>query len=182
MRCDSAGNENDEGTYLLVNISATIASVASSVSYKVQWKQTSASGYNTAVSFTPGQAVNAQMDPLKSYNIKVTATDDLTQATTITSTIASASYAIYRMAGGNGVAFGKVSELYGVEVKPSWPFYAHGKEIETLIMDIAHPIGSTIIFADASFDPNTSFPGTQWGLAETTTINNTTFYFWLRGR
>ncbi len=167
---------------MLVSISAVKADVADSMSYWVQWKQTTSGSYNTGVAFTPDEPINADMDPLKSYNVKVTVTDNIDQATTITSTIASASYAIYRMAGGNGVAFGKVSELYGVEVKPSWPFYAHGKEIETLIMDIAHPIGSTIIFADASFNPNTSFPGTQWGLAETTTINNTTFYFWLRGR
>lgn len=182
VRCDSAGIENDEGSYLLITIAATITSIASSVTYSVNYKEVNSSSAGATVSFTSGSVVNAGLDRLKSYALVVTATDNLGQTTEIAATIPSALYAIYRMAGGNGVAFGKVSELYGVEVNSSWPVYAHGKEIISLILDTAYPIGSVLTSADPNYNPNNEYIGSLWGNAGATTVNNITYYLWIRGR
>ena len=80
--------------------------------------------------------------------------------------IGTSTYTIYRMVGGKGVSFGKAADKYGVEVKEDWPFYTHGKEIEEMLLDYAHPVGSVIQTLDADFDPNVQWPWTQWGKLE----------------
>ena len=100
------------------------------------------------------------------YKIQVQITDSFGQTTTELFPLGAATYSIYRQAGGVGVSFGKISTLYGVEIREDWPFYTHGKEIEELLLDYAHPIGSIIQTLDAQFDPNVKWPWTQWGKLE----------------
>ncbi len=96
--------------------------------------------------------------------VKFTATDKLGQTTTYTFQMSTATYTIYRMAGGNGVAFGQAATKRGVEVAPDWPFYSHGKEIQKLILDIAHPVGTVLESVSQTFDPNAAWPWSYWGV------------------
>ncbi|MBR6863204.1 MAG: hypothetical protein IKM73_17990, partial [Acidaminococcaceae bacterium] len=64
---------------------------------------------------------------------------------------------------GTGIAFGKVCENDGaVEVRQDWDFYTHGQEIEHLLLDFAHPVGSVIESLSSTFNPNTLWPWTTW--------------------
>lgn len=184
-RCTNAGVLDDEETYALIRVlsQARIAGSDASISYVAKaWESTvptTSIPYITSSSFTtsiqsPTYIFGDSTKPLspeKSYTVHIIATatgtvngTTITQSTTAVLYIGTSTYTIYRMAGGKGVAFGKIAEKQGVEVKENWPFYTHGKEIEELLVDIAHPIGSIIESLDASFDPNASWPWTHWSL------------------
>lgn len=110
--------------------------------------------------------MGGELPTANSYNVTITVTDGYGLSSVYNGSVGSAIYTIHRQAGGKGVAFGKISELQGVEVAESWPFYTHGKEIQHLIVEAAHPIGSIIQTLDNSFNPNTLWPWTLWGKVE----------------
>lgn len=93
-------------------------------------------------------------------------------------------FTIYRMAGGKGVAFGTVSSRFGVEVAEAWPFYTHGEEIQELVMNMAHPVGSILSQIRSDLNPNTLWPWTQWAQLSDETISSGTLsitaHRWLR--
>lgn len=175
-RCKSGGTESDEGTYIKASANVIVSSYAAdagSTTIAVSVSEVGSSSVRASQSYTGNSITNRILgssnlpfEPEKNYAVTFTATDALGLSTSVVTTIGTALYIIHRMAGGHGVAFGKVSELAGTEVAPEWLFYTHGQEIEQLIMDISHPVGSIIQTMDAAFDPNTAWPWTLWGRIE----------------
>ena len=100
----------------------------------------------------------------------------------MTTTLGQAFYTVHRMAGGKGIAFGTISTTEGVTVNPDWPLYTHGQEIEHLILNAAHPIGSALETIDSGFNPSTLWPWTVWGRIATQTLDGMTVYLWVRAR
>jgi len=86
------------------------------------------------------------------------------------------------MAGGKGVAFGKIAEHKGVEVAETWPLYTHGEEIMELIVNAAHPVNSTLSTLDVRFDPRAEWPWTYWNLLSQVASTNPSYttYTWVR--
>lgn len=162
---------DDEGTALKVTITASFdstAGAASSDAYAAIVKEGSA----TVAQQSDIQNVLIVGDathltsPERTYRVDVTITDGYNVSSSVSVDIGTSTYTIYRMAGGKGVAFGQAANKYGVEVNEDWPFYTHGKEIQEMLLDYAHPVGSVIQTLDANFDPNEQWPWTQWGKLE----------------
>ncbi|MBR2799805.1 MAG: hypothetical protein IKE04_02795 [Oscillospiraceae bacterium] len=165
VRCNNDGTANDEGAYVSVAATASITGLAEVDNWTYQLRQTGSSTV-LAEGALPGGAgvIGGELDKDSTYIVTVTVTDSLGQTATASENIGSAIYTIYRMAGGKGIAFGKVADKYGMEVNEDWPLYTHGMEILQLIVDAAHPVGSVIQTADASWNPNVVWPWTTWVL------------------
>ena len=94
-RCNSNGNENDQGEYVKVTFSSEIASInnKNNASYKLEYKKTSDSGEPTEIELsnyagnytvTGGTYIFAA-DTGSSYEVKVIATDDFSSTSRTTS-------------------------------------------------------------------------------------------------
>lgn len=87
-RCDSAGDVAEEGTYIALTAMAQYSAVSgNSISLTYQTKESTASSWSSATSYTNGQKtiIGSAYDITKAYNVKVTATD--TVGNTITTTL-----------------------------------------------------------------------------------------------
>ena len=87
-RCDSAGDVAEEGTYIALTAMAQYSAVSgNSISLTYQTKESTASSWSSATSYTNGQKtiIGSSYDITKAYNVKVTATD--TVGNTITTTL-----------------------------------------------------------------------------------------------
>ncbi len=147
---------------LYVSISATASLAISSWAYSIT--RTGNTAVVASGSLTNGAGImGGSLDKDSGYTITVTATDALGQTASASADIGTSLYTIHRMAGGKGVAFGQISQRYGVEVTAEWPLYTHGSEIMELLVDTAHPVGSVIQTLDDGFDPNALWPWTHWG-------------------
>lgn len=168
---------DDEGTAMQVTITASFDPTAGAVIHSdpedpypyvaviKEGSATVASQSGTQKVLIVGDATH-QTSPERTYKVDVTITDGYNVSSTASVDIGTSTYTIYRMAGGKGVAFGMAANKYGVEVNEDWPFYTHGKEIQEMLLDYAHPVGSVIQSLDANFDPNVQWPWTQWGKLE----------------
>lgn len=162
-RCDQDGTPNDEGTYASIQASAIVTAIADVDSWTYTLRRAGSSAVIESGTLTDGAGIiGGSLSPEASYTVTVTVEDTLGQTASATAEIGSAIYTIHRMAGGKGVAFGKVSEKYGVELNPNWPLFAHGQEILELMVDIAHPVGSVVQTADEDWNPNEQWPWTTW--------------------
>lgn len=176
--------EDDEGGYLYVNCSVVkdnhasgdnrvVSVVVKELGQQAQVLQGSISivfdGNNGTASGHIGNGVYL-LDKEKTYTVSLQMTDSYNRSSSYTATILPALYTIHRQSGGRGVAFGKISELYGVEISENWPFYVHGEEIKQLILDYSHPVGS-VIESVQSFNPNELWPWSLWGKVSTETKN-----------
>ena len=164
-RCLESGRPDDEGGYISVEAAANKTVVT--------WNYTiTQTGHTTIVEQgnlgSDGTAIigGATLDKDIGYTVTVTAVCEYSQRVSASANVATSLYTIHRMAGGKGVAFGKVSNRYGVEVSEEWPFYTHGKEIQELLVEFSHPVGSIIQTISDSFDPNALWPWTHWSKLE----------------
>lgn len=114
LRCDVDGNTTDEGTYAKVDFSWETDKTVSSV--KIEWKNpddaewssvsVAASGTSGNVSQTIG---GGEISTEVSYTIRITI-EDTSGSNQYFATIGSAAYPIDVLAGGKGIAFGKVAD------------------------------------------------------------------------
>lgn len=161
---------DDEGDAFQVTVSAVFDTNAGAgaTPYAAVVKQGStqiATATNSNNVFVVGDTSHTT-SPEETYSIEVTVTDGYGKQTTQTTEIGTSVYTIYRLAGGKGVSFGKAADKYGVEVNEDWPFYTHGQEIQRMLLDYAHPVGSVLETLDEEFDPNEQWPWTKWGKLE----------------
>lgn len=79
-RCDSAGNPDDDGTYLYVKGTVSIATVNSLNSYtaKVQYKLSTDTSWTNAGSYTSGSAALFNVLTDNAYDVRIAVTDKLT--------------------------------------------------------------------------------------------------------
>ena len=115
IRCDSAGNEDEQGEYMNIryNLSVLPLNSVNAKTFKIQYKKSAETSYTTdtinATSYsTSGNRVVAA-DSGSTYDVIVSAADSFTE--TRKNLVLSTAYTIFNIkADGTGFAFGKVAE------------------------------------------------------------------------
>ena len=132
FRCVAGGTASDTGTYISAKATGTFSSVSSknSMTLKVQYALSTSSAYSTAVILTNGTASiigNGSIDINYSFKVKFTLSDQFNTIEKILN-VGTAAFTVFFRQGGNGVAFGKVSErANALEINGDWDIY-HGSE------------------------------------------------------
>lgn len=139
-RCDKDGTANDSGEYTKVTISGTVTALnnKNSATYTLEYKKTTASSY-TAVTLTEladtysvsNYTYIFAADSGSSYNVRLTITDDLSNAkrSTVVSTGATI---MHWKANGKGMGIGKVSEIDNT-LDMGWAIKMNGNRITGFI-------------------------------------------------
>lgn len=119
-RCNEDGSVNQEGEYVKVTFNASVTSLnnKNSATYTIQYKESSASSYGSAITlsdYTNNYSVTNGMyifkaDSSKSYNVMITAKDNFGNSGRTTS-VSTAFTLLHFSAGGTGIAIGKIVEL-----------------------------------------------------------------------
>lgn len=123
-RCDSVGTPKTDGTHARVNLTWDCDKTLSSI--VIEWKLTTANSYAEEDRYTylePDPSItssdfsevigNGRFSASSSYIIRVTVTDSV-DSTILPITLSSQLLTIHARPGGNGIAFGKMSEYEGV--------------------------------------------------------------------
>ena len=118
-RCDSSGNDDNDGTYFLSSTNVNFASCAghNAITLTCQWKRTDQSSYGTAVTIYSGITTpipysknqvlgGGNIDTDYSYDVKLTLSDAFSTVTFI-DYVSTAIYLMHFLHGGRGVAFGQ---------------------------------------------------------------------------
>ena len=198
IRCNQDGTANDDGAYMKVTCKTTITALndINSKSVVLTYKRKSETSWTTAKTWTAysiDEAVIISADADSSYDIKLTATDDFSGSdpATFTTEIGTTEAIMDFKSDGKGMAIGKASERYGLEVewnaqfnndvninevnfKPSDSFKEHWAAIlngETPsgtnpLLDLIHPVGS-IYWSTNITSPETLFGGTWEQIKDT---------------
>ena len=198
IRCNQDGTANDDGTYMKVTCKTTITALndINSKSVVLTYKRKSETSWTTAktwAAYSIDEAVIISADADSSYDIKLTATDDFSGSdpATFTTEIGTTEAIMDFKSDGKGMAIGKASERYGLEVewnaqfnndvninevnfKPSDSFKEHWAAIlngETPsgtnpLLDLIHPVGS-IYWSTNITSPETLFGGTWEQIKDT---------------
>lgn len=179
----ASGHADDEGNYVKISVVTASGTPVSALTVTYRISQVgSGSQIETGSISGDTYAGSGLLITDRAYTLTVTAEDAFGQSASASMEIPSALYTIHRMTGGRGVAFGKTSDKYGVEVSSSWPFYVHGEELLDLTVNAAHPPGSVMLTIDGNDYPNARWPWTEWGLMGDVTIGNITAHAWVRTR
>ena len=116
-RTDSAGQEADEGTYILAEASALIASCGgrNTAAVQVYYKKESASAYTAAGSLADGQLLfgNSQITLRDNYNVRYIVTDALGEKRTYNDIVTRSVWEMHVRRGGGAWAFGGVADTPG---------------------------------------------------------------------
>lgn len=131
-RCTSDGTVDNQGTYALVKFNWELcqllgANNVSSITIACNNITTtvSASGISGSVSQVIGADALSIDD---SYNVVVTVADSMNGSTSLTNSLPTSSFAIDVLAGGKGIAFGKVAEETKT-IETPWKFYSENTDI-----------------------------------------------------
>lgn len=174
QRCDSAGNINATGNYIKVTFNAAITSLSSknTATYKLEYRKTSETSYGTPItlseiagqySVTEAQYI-FEADSSSSYDVRVTATDAITNTKQATS-ISTRAVFISQRAGGTGIGFGKVAEEEGAaefgfimrsthgELISSPKELPEGTDLDTILTEGYYIIGNTTLSATITNKP-----------------------------
>ena len=141
-RCTQAGVADENGTYASIICNATYSEITGN-SLTINSKYYMSSTPDTKVvaqnNMTSGETYivgSGNLDPSYTYYIEFTATDTIGGTETETFAVQTAAYSIHVKNGGNGVAFGKTSEIANaVEIQEDWDLYYKGDTIENLVSD-----------------------------------------------
>ena len=116
VRSDSSGNENNEGTYAKINLTASITSLSSknTKTFKLEYKKRSATTwtaietYTAAYTYTVTNKLVSGISADDPYDFRITATDYFSSPFK-TFNLSTAYTILDILADGQGIAFGKVS-------------------------------------------------------------------------
>lgn len=122
-RCDSSGTEQQDGTYVKVSFRVSSTSLGSkainAVSYSIKYKPSTSSSWTIYSTVNTGSTSATVKDLVlegvtfaadESYDLKVEASDFF-QTSEIRQSVSTKEVLIDLMAGGKGIAFGKVSQI-----------------------------------------------------------------------
>jgi hypothetical protein len=166
VRANSSGTADDNGTMALAKIKFSVAAVnnKNSKSYKVEYKQKSATTWTQAAtgsvySYDSNMLLNINLSTDKSYDLRLSLTDFF-GTVTATSEVATAFTLLDFNSSGKGIAFGKVSEMSeGVEF--AMPMHsAHGELPNSPVTLPTNKDLNTLIEPGFYIVPNTSTSAT----------------------
>lgn len=159
-RCNSAGTVINDGTYIKITPTYSCSSIngknyigAKEFSITdTSYKNTTAS---SGSSFILG---NGDIAISRSYVVKGIVTDALGQkSSTISINVPSSSVPLNFRNDKTGVGIGKYSEKANA-IDSAWDIYLKGVNIVNLMV----PVGTILSNNQASFNPNSVYPGTKW--------------------
>ena len=172
-RCNSSGSAPQaDGTRIRFSAAGTVAPIADqntvtcAVYYRLStntaWTKSAAVTVNNYVLSVTNQRLGQTFDALSSFDVMVRLSDRFSTVEQFVS-VGTKQVTIDFYRDGTGIAFGKVCENNAaVEIRQDWDFYTHGQEIEHMLLDFAHPVGSVIETLSSTFNPNTLWPWTTW--------------------
>lgn len=182
-RCDSNGTDNPLGNNAEITFSSAVTSLNSknSISYKMEYKKTSASAYSTVnmsafagkYSVTNGTRIFAA-DAGSSYDVRLTVTDSFGSAVA-SLVVDTGSAVMHWLPKGVGMAIGKIAEKLNT-LELGWKIHMNGNRITGLgdpeeetdavsvkylatLVASANPVG-TIYISKSSTSPAVLFGGT----------------------
>ena len=173
QRCDSSGNLQDDGTYVLANALYNRAPCANNntVTRTIHYKRSADSVWtNAGVIFSSGVPAvfgGGWISTEYSYDIRYTVTDAF-HTVSVTDIVTTAAVVMDFKSGGKGLAVGKVSETDNCfEVSEDWDVKVYGKLLKDYISSIVgsmYPVGS-IYMSVSPTNPSAYFGGTwaAWG-------------------
>ena len=139
-RCLQNGTADDNGTYLSIKCSATCSNITGNsltINSYYYLESTPDQHITAQNNMTSGQTYiigNGNIDPSYTYHVVFTATDTIGGEKTKDVKVSTAAYSIHVKNQGNGVAFGKTSEISNsVEINPDWDLYYKGSPINGII-------------------------------------------------
>ena len=172
-RCNSSGTAPQaDGTRIRFSSAGAVSSlseqntVACAVYYRLSTNTAWIKSADIPVSSYALSIANQQLaqtfDALSSFDVMVRLSDRFNTVEEFIS-VGTKQVTIDFFRDGTGIAFGKVCENdNAVEIRQDWDFFTHGQEIEHLLLDYAHPVGSVIESLSSTFNPNTIWPWTTW--------------------
>lgn len=208
-RCDSEGNETDEGTYLGVSCQAECSELDGRNGLTVRVRYRSIDGeYSGYIELQNGAmtTIGGNLDSHKTYEVELSAVDTVGMERAISYTVSTAAATFHLRDGGNGAAFGKYAESNELECAWNAKFLAdvavEGEvSAQTLcvgnkaLVDCIHPVGS-IYISMAATNPTALFGGgwqaiqgqflvagdneNSYSLTESETPSGLTVYMWKR--
>ena len=171
-RCDSAGNETDEGAYLRVSCTAECSGLGGRNSVRVRARYRPIGGqYGSYTELQNGvtATIGGGLDRHTTYEVELSAVDSVGTERSISYTSSTAAVALHLRQGGNGAAFGKYAESDALEC--AWDASFSGDvtvagELDTqtlrvgnkTLLDMVYPIGA-IYLSTAATDPGALFGG-----------------------
>lgn len=173
QRCDSGGNLQDDGTYILGNALYNRAPCGNNnrVTRTIYYKKSADSQWtNAGVIFSSGDPIvfgGGNISTEYSYDIRYTITDQF-NTVSVQDIVSTAAVVMDFKSGGKGLAVGKVSETDNCfEVSEDWDVKVYGKLLKDYIRSIAgsvYPVGS-IYMSVNNTNPSVFFGGTwvAWG-------------------
>lgn len=173
QRCDSEGNLQDDGTYILGNALYNRAPCGNNnrVTRTIYYKKSSDSEWiNAGLIFSSGVPIvfgGGQISTEYSYDIRYTITDQF-NTVSVQDIVSTAAVVMDFKCGGKGLAIGKVSETDNCfEVSEDWDVKVYGRLLKDYIQSIAgaaYPVGS-IYMSITDTNPSEFFGGTwvAWG-------------------
>lgn len=173
QRCDSGGNLQDDGTYILGNALYNRAPCGNNnrVTRTIYYKKSADSQWtNAGVIFSSGDPIvfgGGNISTEYSYDIRYTITDQF-NTVSVQDIVSTAAVVMDFKSGGKGLAVGKVSETDNCfEVSEDWDVKVYGKLLKDYISSIAgsvYPVGS-IYMSVNNTNPSAFFGGTwvAWG-------------------
>lgn len=173
QRCDSSGNLQDDGTYILGNALYNRAPCGNNnrVIRTIYYKRFADSEWiNAGLIFSSGVPIvfgGGNISTEYSYDIRYTITDQF-NTVSVQDIVSTAAVVMDFKCGGKGLAIGKVSETDNCfEVSEDWDVKVYGKLLRDYISSIAgsvYPVGS-IYMSVTNTNPSAYFGGTwvAWG-------------------
>ena len=176
QRCNADGSANNRGAYIKVVFSASVASLngKNTASYLLEYKSTTVSSYPAenkipltayAGNLNPANAEHIfAADASTSYDVKLTATDEITNTPQATMVSTGFKFMSQR-AGGTGIAFGKVAEEEGAaefgfvmrsthgELLSSPMDLPEGTDLDNVLTEGHYTIGNTTLSATIKNKP-----------------------------
>lgn len=135
---------------------------ANGLSDQVNWSSYSPNSPVTLYGFSSGYGSTTGYNTGLSFQLDITPVDDVSIGTTILATVSQAFFTVDFLAGGHGIAFGKLATNIGFECAMDAKFKDNNNVMRALF-DFIYPVGSYYETSDTTFDPNITWGGT-WSL------------------
>ena len=156
FRCAADGTADENGSYTGVKASLSFSPVGAQNSCALTVAIAPSGGaYGAETSLASGVlSVLGPTSPDRSYNVRISAADDLGGSAVYYDTLPTREWAVKFRPNGRGVAFGKAAETDAVfEIADGWAVKSRG------IVDLIYPVGS-IYLSVGSTSPAVLFGGT----------------------